>query len=219
VFGAIDGTVTTFAVVAGAAGADLSSGIIVIMGLANLFGDGFSMGVGNYLGLRTESERVLKTRRNIIHHIEVLSHGPRAAVRQVYASKGFEGDDLELVVDVITADRDRWADTLLSELHGLQLVGPAPIQSAFAMFFAFVVVGAIPLLPFVTDVMYGGPPNPVGWGAGLAGCVFFLIGAVKSRVVEASWWRGGLEALATGGMAASLAFAIGIMLKGLVESA
>ena len=56
VYGANDGIVTTFAVVAGVVGASLSPGIIIILGLANLFADGFSMGASNFLAVRTEND-------------------------------------------------------------------------------------------------------------------------------------------------------------------
>lgn len=54
VFAASDGMVTTFAIVAGSAGASLESSIVLILGFANLFADGFSMASGNYLGLKSE---------------------------------------------------------------------------------------------------------------------------------------------------------------------
>lgn len=56
VFGANDGIVTTFAVVAGVAGAGLDARIVLILGIANLVADGFSMGVGDYLGEKAETE-------------------------------------------------------------------------------------------------------------------------------------------------------------------
>jgi VIT1/CCC1 family predicted Fe2+/Mn2+ transporter len=62
VYGAIDGTVTTFAVVAAAAGAGLSSTVVIILGVANLIGDGFSMGASSYLSAK--SERDLKLRQH-----------------------------------------------------------------------------------------------------------------------------------------------------------
>lgn len=60
VYGAIDGTVTTFAVVAGAAGAGLSSKIIVILGFANLIADGFSMGASSYLSAKSKRDLKIK---------------------------------------------------------------------------------------------------------------------------------------------------------------
>jgi vacuolar iron transporter family protein len=219
VFGAIDGTITTFAVVAGASGAELSTGIIVIMGLANLVADGFSMGVGNFLGSRAESQRVEKTRQMVASYIRFLSQGPREVVRQVYASKGFEGEDLDKAVDVITADPDRWANTILGEFHGLGSTGPSALRNALAMLLAFVVVGAIPILPFIYEILMPGVlPAPLLWSLALTGVAFFLVGSVKSRVVAGRWWSGGLETLAMGGLAAALAYGIGALLKGIANS-
>src|SRR5258707_3779097 len=74
VYGAIDGTVTTFAVVAAAAGAGLSSIVIIIVGLANLVGDGFSMGASAYLAAK--SERDLKLRQHFdVGNKHELVHG------------------------------------------------------------------------------------------------------------------------------------------------
>ncbi len=56
VFAIADGIVTTFAIVAGSAGASLSPNIVLILGFANLFADGFSMASGNYLGRKSEIE-------------------------------------------------------------------------------------------------------------------------------------------------------------------
>ena len=54
IYGANDGIVTTFAVVSGVAGAALNPSIVLILGAANLFADGFSMGMSNYLSRRSE---------------------------------------------------------------------------------------------------------------------------------------------------------------------
>lgn len=56
VYGGIDGSVTTFAVVSGVMGASLSSSIVLILGFANLFADGFSMAISNYLSTKSENE-------------------------------------------------------------------------------------------------------------------------------------------------------------------
>ena len=56
VYGGIDGAVTTFAVVSGVVGASLSPPIALILGFANLFGDGFSMAMSNYLSNISEEE-------------------------------------------------------------------------------------------------------------------------------------------------------------------
>jgi vacuolar iron transporter family protein len=63
VYGGIDGAVTTFAVVAGATGARFDTKVIVVLGFANLFADGFSMSVGSYLS--TKSEHEIKRKRGV----------------------------------------------------------------------------------------------------------------------------------------------------------
>ena len=73
--GAIDGIVTTFAIVSGVAGAGLSSGIVIVLGIANLLGDGFSMGVSDYLGTRAEDQQRQQARSLEEHHIAVLPEG------------------------------------------------------------------------------------------------------------------------------------------------
>lgn len=60
VYGGIDGAVTTFAVVAGATGARFDTKVIVVLGFANLFADGFSMSVGSYLSTKSEQEVMQK---------------------------------------------------------------------------------------------------------------------------------------------------------------
>jgi vacuolar iron transporter family protein len=67
VYGGIDGAVTTFAVVAGVVGASLSSAIVLILGFANLFADGFSMAVSNYLSEKSEKELIRRHRHKHAH--------------------------------------------------------------------------------------------------------------------------------------------------------
>ncbi|QDT00255.1 VIT1/CCC1 transporter family protein [Adhaeretor mobilis] len=216
VYGAIDGAVTTFAVVSGVAGAGLSTGVIIVLGLANLVGDGFSMAASNYLGTKTEEELRRKARRVEESHITDYPEGEREEIRQIFAIKGFEGDQLEGVVDVITADRKRWVDTMLVEELGLPLEGPSALRAAIMTFIAFIVVGLIPLLAFIfNSVSSVEIANPYAASTLLTAFAFFLVGASKSWFVDQSWYRAGIETLAIGGGAAVLAYGVGLLLGGI----
>jgi VIT1/CCC1 family predicted Fe2+/Mn2+ transporter len=218
IYGAIDGTVTTFAVVSGVAGAGLSSEIVILLGLANLLGDGFSMAASNYLGTRADEQLLERARREEESHIELYPEGEREEIRQIFASKGFDGKDLERVVEVISADRQRWVDTMITDELRMPLHRPNAFTAALATFFAFVLVGILPLVPFFVNLFLGQASTRIFLYSSLVtGATFFLVGAAKSRFVHQHWYRSGLETLAIGASAASLAYLVGWLLKGLIR--
>lgn len=216
VYGAIDGAVTTFAVVSGVAGARLSEYVIIILGLANLVADGFSMAVSNFLGTRTEQELREQARKEEEIHIQRIPEGEREEIRQIFAAKGFQGKDLERTVEIITSDVSRWIDTMLTEEFGIATVSPSPWKSAFFTFTAFILVGSIPLLAFIFQLFsptLAMDPFPVS--ALMTGVAFFAVGAFKSQFVGRTWYLAGLETLLVGGSAATLAYFVGVVLRGL----
>lgn len=78
VFGANDGIVTTFAVVSGVTGAELSARVAIILGIANLLADGFAMGAGSYLGARSEQQ--LLRSQGIVREGQAHALGHAAAI-------------------------------------------------------------------------------------------------------------------------------------------
>lgn len=218
VYGGIDGTITTFAVVSGVVGAELAPGIVVILGLANLFADGFSMAVSNFLGTKAEQQFLHMIRKEEENEIDLIPEGEREEIRQIYAAKGFEGELLEQVVDVITSNEQVWVDTMLLEEHGLLLDGPEPKKAAWWTFVAFLVAGIIPVAPFIVNLLVdGGISSPFLWSSIATAATFFAIGIYKARVVGGSTLKAGLETVAVGGMAAVLAYGIGWLLRGIAD--
>jgi VIT1/CCC1 family predicted Fe2+/Mn2+ transporter len=217
IYGAIDGAVTTFAVVAGVEGASLDERIVVILGGANLIADGFSMAASNFLGTRADRQQRARARHREERQIEALPEGEREEIRQIFAAKGFGGDELEGVVDVITANRELWVDTMMTEELGLSPTGRNELHAALATFSAFVTVGFLPLTVFVYDLAAPGEvTRTLFWSALLTAAAFVVVGAIKARFVDQPWWRSALETLAVGGTAAALAYAAGALLQQLV---
>lgn len=204
VYGGIDGSVTTFAVVTGVGGAELSTRIILILGIANLLADGFSMAASNYLGTRTESHEADALRARERRHIRVNAEGEREEVRQIFAAKGFTGEDLERAVATVTSDDDRWIEFMLAEEYGLARATRSASAAALATFAAFTICGLVPLLPFLLRL-----PQAFTFSVAMTGCAFFLVGSARSRWLLLSWWRAGLETLSLGTIAAVLAYVAG----------
>src|SRR4051812_6159532 len=175
VYGGIDGAVTTFAVVAGVVGAGLSARTVLILGAANLLADGFSMAASNYSGTKTEKDDKDRLRAVEERHIDLVPEGELEEVRQIFKAKGFDGNFLEAVVEVITADRQRWVETMLREEYGLPETVRSPIIAAANTFLAFLVCGFVPLLPFVASL-----PEPIYLSTASTAAVFFAIGSFKS---------------------------------------
>jgi len=211
VLGALDGCVTTFAVVAGATGGALAPFVVIILGFANLIADGFSMAVGNYHATKSQNEHVDKIRRREKRHIDEVPEGEREEIRQIFADKGFEGETLEEVVDTITSSRKVWVDTMLTEEYGLTLDGPDPIKAALATFIAFLAAGLVPLLPYLVGALE--PATMFRASCVVTAFAFFAIGWLKARQLEQPRLRGALQTLLTGGAAAILAYIVGHLLR------
>ncbi len=218
ILGATDGIVTTFAVVAGAAGASLSPGIVLIMGFANLLADGLSMAIGNYLGARSQQEYWQVERARESWEIEQIPDAEWEEIRRIYRSKGFEGEMLEEIVRTITADKERWVEEMMREELGIQEERLNPSMSGMITFAAFVLEGVLPVLPYVLAFF-----KPVFFASafiqsvGITAIALFTVGAARQFMTLRSWWQSGMEFLGIGGLAAACAFFVGYALRGLIE--
>jgi VIT1/CCC1 family predicted Fe2+/Mn2+ transporter len=218
VYGGLDGIITTFAVVSGVAGAELSPGIILILGLANLFGDGFSMATGAYLSSKSDQEFYERERERESWEIDHFPEGERAELFEIYLNQGYPREDAERMVAIKTADGERWVNAMMVEELGLMKSDTNPWTEALVTLVAFIIAGATPLLLYLLDLVFHfGLPQSTSFyiSMALSGLALFGLGAAKVFVTERNAWRSGLEMLVVGGLAAGVAFAVGAILKGL----
>lgn len=206
VYGAIDGAVTTFAIVAGVAGAGLSPHIIIALGIANVLADGFSMAAANYSGTKAELDNMRRIRKIEERHIRDYPDGERLEVREILALKGLRGDVLNQATEAITADHESWIALMIEGEYGLSGVDPHPVKSAITTFLAFLAAGIVPLFPFIL-----GLGNAFSVSAALTVVTFFAIGALKSVWSLSPWWRSAGETLMIGGLAATIAYFVGTL--------
>jgi VIT1/CCC1 family predicted Fe2+/Mn2+ transporter len=216
VYGGLDGIITTFAVVSGVAGAELGTGVILILGLANLFADGFSMATGAYLSTKSEQEFYDKERAREAWEVEQYPEGERAELVELYRAAGYGQDEAEQLVDLISRDKERWVDAMMVDELGLLRDERNPLLNALATLLAFILFGATPLLVYLFGLLIDIPATvhfPISLG--LSAAALFGLGAAKVRVTHQNPLRSGIEMLLVGALAAAVAYLVGALLKGI----
>jgi VIT1/CCC1 family predicted Fe2+/Mn2+ transporter len=217
VYGGIDGSITTFAVVAGAVGAGLDNAIIIILGFANLFADGFSMSIGAYMSAKSEKQNFHKQKAIEYWEVENMPETERDEIRDIYKEKGFEEPLLSQVVEVITKDKDRWVDVMMKYELGLIEEEKSPFQTGLYTFISFLIIGLIPLLVFVADYINIDVTHKFLWSSILTGIGFIIIGFLKSKVTNNSVIKGISETLLLGALAAFVAYFVGDFLEQIIK--
>jgi VIT1/CCC1 family predicted Fe2+/Mn2+ transporter len=213
VYGAHDGIVTTFAVVAGTVGADLPVSVIIILGMANLLADGVSMGAGSFLSLKSEQDQYDRLYREESKEIRDWPEIEREEIREAFRAKGFRGEELERVVSIITSDEKVWLDTMMLEEHGLTKgTTSRPLLHALATFLGFLVFGFVPLIPYVLGV--GGAHRFLVASVSTFAALLF-VGVTRSLVTRERLVRGIIEILIVGGLTSVIAYGVGVFLKSL----
>lgn len=214
VYGGIDGSVTTFAVVAGSVGANLDISVIIILGFANLIADGFSMSVGSFLSKKSEADNYEKHRKIEETEIEEMPDTEKEEVREIYRKKGFEGQLLEDIVNVITSDKKRWVDTMMKdELEMIKDPKP-PFNMALVTFLSFFSIGLIPLLSYLFKSWLNLENQQLfALACLLTTLAFALIGYLKTYVTQTPAWKGVVETVFLGSSAATLAYFVGSWLE------
>jgi VIT1/CCC1 family predicted Fe2+/Mn2+ transporter len=217
VYGSMDGIVTTFAVVAGSAGADLSLNIILILGMSNLLADGLSMSIGSYLSKKSEQDSYNKHLRIEEWEIDNMPEIERQEVVDIYKAKGFEGQELEMVVNRITSNKKVWIDTMMKDELGLTLEKKSPFRAGLSTLLSFVVGGGIPLVVYV--FAYAGKLgfNPFFLSSVVTLLTFILIGYIKTYVTQVGLMRSIMETLALGASAAMAAYFLGDYLEKIIR--
>lgn len=207
IYGGIDGAVTTFAVVSGVVGGRLSHLVIIILGFANLIADGFSMAASNYLSTKAEHDEYAHYESIEKEHIKSYPEGEKEEIRQILQSKGMTGDHLAQTTDLICQNESLWISTMLHEEYGLPKSIRSPYKAATSTFFAFLICGFVPLIPYLFDM-----PQQFLFSIIATCSVFFIIGSIKARWSLVSWWRSGLQTLIIGAVVAALSYLIGYLL-------
>lgn len=216
VYGATDGIVTTFAVVAGFAGAQATVNqypiiVVLLFGLANLAADGASMGLSNFLSLRAEQDYYRLERGKELHEIRNNKNFEYGETVEILRRRGFSDDDAQTLTEIYQKNDDYWADFMMH--HELELPNPLgenPYITGFMTFLAFVLFGSIPLTPYIFAAHV---QNLFTISCIATFFALFLLGVIRWRVTKHKFIRSVGEIVLVGSVAASLAFFVGTFFR------
>ena len=215
VYGGLDGIITTFAVVAGVAGAQLAGGVVLILGFANLIADGLSMAIGDYLSTKAEQHYRQAERQREQWEVEHYPEGEKKELVELYVDKGMALEDAHAVVEIFARNEKTWVEVMMVEELGIVSSDESPIKNAVTTFVSFGVFGLVPLLAYVAVAFAPALQiNRFLFASVLTAAALFALGALKVKITGRSWIRSGLETLVVGGVAAAAAYGIGVLLGG-----
>ncbi|HKZ55243.1 MAG TPA: VIT1/CCC1 transporter family protein [Anaerolineales bacterium] len=216
VYGGLDGIITTFAVVSGVAGAQLGSHVVLILGLANLLADGFSMGIGAFLSARSEQEYYDREWQREAWEVEHFPEGEKSELYEVYRKQGYSETDAQQMVEIKSRDPQRWVKAMMVDELGMMQAETKPLLSGLATFVSFLVAGSLPLLIYLLGLLFPiDPATSFPVSLALSGMALFTLGAAKVIVTRLNALRSGIEMLLVGGLAAGVAYLVGALLKGI----
>ena len=195
VFGFNDGMVSTVGFVVGVAAALADPQIVLITGLAEVMAGSFSMFFGSYLSTKNQREFFEQEIEREKFEIREMPEKEREEIRKIYAAKGFQGSDLEMVVGRITSDEGVWLKCMMEEELGLIFESmDNPLKVGFTTGLSFMLGGLVPLLPY----MYSASASALLQCIGLSGAGLFAMGIVKTFLTRKNWLKSALESLLIG---------------------
>jgi VIT1/CCC1 family predicted Fe2+/Mn2+ transporter len=204
VFGAMDGLVTNTALVAGVGGGGVSSGTIVLSGVASLVAGAISMSLGEYTSVKTQNEQLDLEVAKERHELEHNAEGELAELTKMIRIRGVDDDLARQVAVQLSRDPE-----VALRLHVVAEIGlnpdekPSPMVAAVSSFVTFSVGAVIPLLPYLFGVS-------LLWVALVCGGLgLVLAGALSSRFTPRPWWYAALRQLLFGAAAAGVTYLIG----------
>lgn len=221
IYGGIDGIVTTFAVVAGFSGAALSNEtttqlsflVVLLFGLANLFADGVSMGLGNFLSVKSDQDLYNASRGKETDEVRLNPEMEYQETITIMMQKGFSEAEATQLAKIYRTNEDYWVDFMMT--HELEMPDPRgdnPYLTGLATLGSFLVFGVIPLLPFMvlseTSTSHAFEYSMMGTFIALV-----LLGFLKWKVVGNSLWKSLFEVVVVGSVAAFIAFFVGSLFE------
>jgi predicted membrane protein (TIGR00267 family) len=210
ILGAQDGLVNVLGVVLGIAAATNDARIVLVAGLATTFAESISMGAVAYTTTLAEADLYQSEQEREYRHVIEAPNLEIKEIRDIYQSKGFEGELLERIVETITANRDVWVAVMMAEEHQLAPIDrKSAVRAALLVGFSAVIGSLVPLFPFV----FWSVSASMWLSVFVTALMLFGIGAYKARVTVGKPLKSGFEMALIGTISALAGYLVGYLLK------
>lgn len=218
VYGGSDGIVTTFAVVAGFTGAQIGHNLpgysfflVFLFGLANLAADGISMGLGNFLSIRSEKDVYKKELEKERFYLKKNPKAEKEETLAILKEKGFSAPDAQKLTDIYSKNENYWLSFMMNYEHEIPNPGGQnPVFTGLATFFAFIIFGAIPIATFL---LTANPDQAFSYSIYATLTALIILGIVRWRITGETLFRSVFEIVFVGGLAALAAYIVGTFFR------
>jgi VIT1/CCC1 family predicted Fe2+/Mn2+ transporter len=210
ILGGQDGLVNVLGVILGVAAATQDARIVVAAGLAATFAESISMGAVAYTSTLADDDLYLSEREREYRHIHLVPDVEIEEIRDIYFKKGFEGETLDKIVEVITSNPDVWVNVMMSE--EFQMTPPEKtraFRAAFIVGLSALMGSLIPLLPF----FFWNITVSIWSSIIIAALTLFIVGAYKARVTVGQPLRSGIQMAVIGTISALAGYVVGLIFK------
>ena len=212
-FGSLDGLLVPLGVVSGVAGGTSNSKIVVVAGVAEAFAGALSMGAGEYLSGKSESQVQQAAIRDEEEEIAVIPDIERYEIELLFENEGLSTEDARVVADKVVTSRRSWTNTMVEKELGLPSdVEPSHLKDSLYMGLSYLCASIVPLGPYL--FLSVKPAFIVS--VALTVAVLFLIGLVKGRLAQMNLLRSASEVVVIGVASAAGGFVLGTLIPHLI---
>ena len=221
VYGGLDGIITTFSIIAAAYGANFEMKMIVIMGIANLIADGFSMGLGDFLSSYFENLYILSEKQKETHEYIHNKEYEVGEMVELYQAQGVQEDDAKKIVDIISTPKyqDFFIKTMVNYELGLEIPSEEhakqSMKDGLVTFLSFICFGFIPVLPYIIfySSSYREHHNIFIIDCFITSTAMFFLGYTQAKITKQPRIKYGAIMCVNGSFAALCAFLVGYGLE------
>ena len=209
IFGALDGIITTFALITSAIGSDIPINKIFIISLAKIIADAFSMAFGEYISNESNRSFYNSERKRELWECQNYLNGEKKEMINLYIEKGLDKNDAITVVNIFSKNINFFVDIMMIEELELIPIDSiyVSIKNGIVMFISFIIFGFIPLVPYIFDTFF----VQYYISCLLTAILLFIIGVYNAFISDNKWYIGGFSMILQCSISATIAYFVSIL--------